>query len=112
MRRDMIDFNCIVQEGCVPDEIRPELASGLARAAVSILGGDADKVEVEFSEIPRGFGFRGGEVSTTSMVRGRIPPGCDQDTRVRLMRAVSDVWTEAVGCSEDELVVSARDREA
>ena len=108
----MIDFNCIVQEGCVPDEIRPKLAADLACAAVSVLGGDADAVEVEFSEIPRGFGFRGGEVSTTSMLRGRIPPGCDQDTRVRLMRAVSDAWTEATGCTEDELVVSARDREA
>ena len=107
----MIDFNCIVQEGCVPDEIRPELASGLANAATSILGGDPNAVEVEFSEIPHGFGFRGGEVSTTSMVRGRIPPGCDQDTRVRLMRAMSDVWTEITGCTEDDLVVSARDRE-
>ena len=107
----MIDFNCIVQEGCVPDEIRPELASGLANAATSILGGDPNAVEVEFSEIPRGFGFRGGEVSTTSMVRGRIPPGYDQDTRVRLMRAMSDVWTGITGCSEDDLVVSARDRD-
>lgn len=107
----MIDFNCIVQEGCVPEGIRPKLASDLANVAVSILGGDPDAVEVEFAEIPSGFGFRGGEVSTTSMLRGRIPPGCDQDTRVRLMRALSDAWRENTGCSEDELVVSARDRE-
>ena len=107
----MIDFTCIVQEGCVPEEIRPKLASGLADVAASILGADPKAVEVEFSEIPRGFGFRGGEVSTTSMLRGRIPPGCDQETRVRLMRAMSDLWTGITGCSEDELVVSARDRE-
>ncbi len=107
----MIDFTCIVQEGCVPEEIRPKLASGLAEVAVSILGGDPETVDVEFTEIPRGFGFRGGEVSTTSMLRGRIPPGCDQETRVRLMRAMSDLWTGITGCAEDELVVSARDRE-
>ena len=107
----MIDFTFIVQEGCVPEEIRPKLVSDLAKVATSILGGDPNAVEAEFTEIPNGFGFRGGEVSTTSMLRGRIPPGCDQETRVRLMRAMSDVWTAATGCSEDELVVSARDRE-
>ena len=70
-----------------------------------------EDVEVEFTEIPYGYGFRGGELSTTSSVRGLIPPGCEQETRVQLMRAMSDMWIEVTGCSVDELTVSARDRQ-
>ena len=106
----MISFNCIIQEGAIEDELRPRLAADLAQVSTSILGGDPGEVEVEFSVIPHGYGFRGGELSTTSMVRGMITPGCpDQETRVRLMRAISDAWMGQTGCSVDELVVSARD---
>jgi hypothetical protein len=107
----MYNFNCIIQEGVIPDDLRPTLVSGLARITTSILGGSPDDVDVEFTVIPHGFGFRGGELSTTSLVRGYIPPGCEQETRVQLMQEICDMWCEATGCSVDELVVSARDRE-
>jgi hypothetical protein len=107
----MYNFNCIIQEGVIPDDLRPDLVSGLARITTSILGGSAEDVDVEFTVIPHGYGFRGGELSTTSMVRGHIPPGCEQETRVELMQQLSDMWMELTGCSVDELVVSARDRE-
>ena len=106
----MIDFECIVQQGCVPEEIRSDLAMGLARISTSILGGSPDDVEVEFTEIPKGYGFREGEPSTTSLVRGRIPDGCEQEVRVRLLHEVSDMWCRTTGCSVNELVVSAGDR--
>ena len=106
----MISFNCIIQEGVIEDELRPCLVAELAQASVSILGGDPSEVEVKFAVIPHGYGFRGGELSTTSMVRGTVTPGCpDQETRVRLMQAISDAWMGQTGCSVDELVVSARD---
>ena len=107
----MISFDCIIQEGAIPDDLRPALASELARISASILGGSPDEVEVGFTVIPRGYGFRGGELSTTSMVRGQIPPGCEQEVRVDLMRRICDMWTGRTGCSVDELVVSARDRQ-
>ncbi len=107
----MYNFNCVIQEGVIPDDLRPQLASGLARVTTSILGGSPDDVEVEFTVMPHGYAFRGGEISTTSMVRGTIPPGCEQETRVQLMQQLSDMWMELTGCTVDELVVSARDRE-
>ena len=106
----MITFDCTVQEGIVPDELRPALASALARISTDILGGNPAEVSVSWTEIPHGFGFRGGRLSTTSAVRGQIPPGCQQETRVRLMQAIQDRWMEITGCATDELVVSARDR--
>ena len=34
----MISFSCTIQEGIVPDELRPALASELARISTDILG--------------------------------------------------------------------------
>lgn len=107
----MITFNCTIQEGVIPDALRPELASELARICADILGGTPSNVAVNWIEIPYRFGFRGGAISTTSSVRGEIPPGCDQSTRVRLMQTIQDRWMELTGCTTAELVVSARDRQ-
>ena len=106
----MISFNCIVQEEVISTRLRPELKAALARISTSLLGGSPEEVEAEFTVIPRGFGFRGGEISTTSMVRGLIPPKCVQEVRVDLMQQICDMWCETTGCGTDELIVSARDR--
>jgi hypothetical protein len=84
----------------------------LAETATDVLGGSSADVVVEFEVIPHGYGFRGGEISTTSLVRGQIPPGCAQEVRVDLMRKICDMWCEVAGCTVDELIVSARDRPA
>ena len=105
----MIQFNCTVQEGVIPESIRPELVSELGRITASVVGDD--DVDVQFTEIPRGFGFRGGELSTTSLVRGQVPAGCDQELRVEFMQQICDMWTRVTGCTTDELVVSARDKQ-
>lgn len=90
----------------------PELRTRLAHTAAAVLGGSAEDVVVEFTVIPHGYGFRGGELSTTSLVRGLIPPGCVQEVRVDLMRRICDMWCDLTGCTVEELVVSARDRPA
>ena len=106
----MITFNCTIQEGIIPEDLRPRLASELARISTGFVGGNADEVSVNWIEIPHGFGFRGGRLSTTSAVRGEIPPGLQQETRVELMKSIQDMWMDLTGCTTDELVVSARDR--
>ena len=105
----MINFLCYVQEGIVSEEQKPKLASGLSEISTSILGGTADDVEVKFVVIPKGSGFRGGELSTTSTVRGTIPDGCDKETREKLLASLCDMWVEELGGDEDEVIVSARD---
>lgn len=105
----MISFNCVVQEGAIPDELRPRLASELARISASVLGGSAADVKVDFREVRNGYGFRGGEISTTSMVQGQLAQACEQSTRVELLTRICDGWRELTGCDTEELVVSARD---
>ena len=108
----MIEFRCTVQEGCVPDELRPSLASELARVSADALGAAPGDVTVEFVEIPHGYGFRAGELSRLSSVRGTVPPGLDQDARIAFMRQIHEAWVAVTGCPDEELNVSARDRGA
>ena len=104
-----VRFNCTMQEGVIGEDVRTRLADGLVAVTGTVLGTDAAEISVGFEDIPHGYGFRGGELSTTSLVRGSIEGGVEQPVRVELMTAISDMWMEISGCGVDDLVVSARD---
>ena len=108
--RDMIDFECTVQEGCVGADLRPRLEQAVESVCNEVLGVESGPVNVSWVEVRKGFGFRGGEPSTTSLVRGRIPDGCSRETRGRLLHALGETWRRIAGAAEDEVIVSARDR--
>ena len=105
----MISYTCIVQEGVVPDNLRIKLAANIKRISASVLNIDADGIPLEYNEIRNGFGFRGGEVSTTSTIRGQLTEPIDQKTREDFMKQLLDMWRAETGCSVDELIVSVRD---
>ena len=105
----MINFQCIVQEGCIPESVRADLEKSISGISLRILGNDQGPVNISWSEIPKGFGFRGGEPSTSSLVRGQIPDGCDSATRAKLLIDLSRSWYDISGTTEEELVISARD---
>ena len=104
-----VSFICTMQEGQIGEQLRAELAAALQQITQDVLGETPEDVPVSFSDIPSGFGFRGGEPSTTSLVRGSIVGGVTQDVREDLMRRICDRWMAISGCTVDELVVSARD---
>ena len=104
-----VRFNCTMQEGVIGEDVRARLAEGLVAVTGTVLGTDAADTSVDFEDIPHSYGFRGGELSTTSLVRGSIEGGVEQPVRVELMMAISDMWMEISGCTVDDLVVSARD---
>ena len=105
----MIAFNCTVQEGVISDEQRRILDERLVQIGAAILGIAPDDITVAYEVIPHGFGFRGGELSTSSSVRSRIPDGFSQEKRVEFMTAVQDMWIEVTGQTTAELVVGASD---
>ena len=105
----MITYNCTIQEGVIPEEQRTILNERLVQIGSAMLGVVADDISVNFEVIPHGFGFRGGELSTSSSVRSVIPDGLSQDRRVEFMQAVQDMWVEITGQTTAELVVSAAD---
>ena len=104
-----INYTCIVQEGVVPDELRVTLADNIRRISASVLNISEDGIGIDYHEIRRGFAFRGGEVSTTSTVRGHLTEPIDQETRVDLMTQILNMWIAETGCGVYELLVSARD---
>ena len=106
----MIDFECIVQEGVIDAELRPSLTAGLIRICTALLEEPADSVQVSFTEVPEGSGFKGGETSRTSLVMGTIPPGCESQVRTQLLKDIEDMWRLTTGCATDEIVVAAADR--
>ena len=106
----MIEFQCTVQEGCIPLSMRTSLAESIETVCNRILGKDQGPVSVFWVEVPEGYGFRGGEPSTTSLVRGLIPDGCSSATRAKLLREIGDHWYDISGTTEEQLVVSARDQ--
>ena len=105
----MIIFNCTIQEGVISDEQREILSVRLAQIGAEVLGEAPDDITVNYEVIPHGFGFRGGEVSTSSSVRSRIPDGFSQEKRIEFMQAVQDMWMEVTGQTTAELVVGAAD---
>lgn len=104
-----INYTCIVQEGIVPDDIRVKLADEIRRISASALNIAEDGINVEYHEIRRGFAFRGGEVSTTSTIRGQLTEAIEQGIRVDLMTQIQNMWMAETGCGVDELIISARD---
>lgn len=105
----MIAYNCTIQEGVISGEQREILNVRLVQIGAAVLGVPQDDITVSYEIIPHGFGFRGGEISTSSSVRSRIPDGCPQEKRVEFMQAVQDMWMEVTGQTTDELVVGAAD---
>ena len=105
----MITYNCTIQEGIIPEEQRRILRERLIQIGAAILGVAPDDISVDYEVIPHGFGFRGGEISSSSSVRSRIPDGFSQEKRVEFMTAVQDMWIEVTGQTTAELVVGASD---
>ena len=109
MGHAVITYNCTIQEGVISEQMRGTLNVRLVQIAAEILGEAPDDISVNYEVIPRGFGFRGGELSTSSSVRSVIPAGFSQDKRVEFMQAVQDMWMEVTGQTAAELVVGAAD---
>lgn len=104
-----INYTCTVQEGIVPDDLRVKLAAEIRRISASVLDIAEDGIHVDYYEVRHGFGFRGGEVSTTSTVGGQLTEAIDQETRVDLMTQIMNMWMAQTGCEVDEFLVSVRD---
>ena len=104
-----ISFTCTVQEGVVPEELRVKLAAEVKRISASVLNIAEDGIDLDYHEVRHGYGFRGGEVSTTSTVGGQLTEAIDQETRVDLMTQIMNMWMAETGCEVDEFLVSIRD---
>lgn len=105
----MVTVEFFVQEGCIPDGSQARIVANIEAVCAEVLGPDAGPVSASWTVIRKGFGFRGGEPSTTSLVRSRIPDGYGSDVRARFLHAIAETWCNLTGATQDEVIVSARD---
>ncbi len=105
----MPDYTCIIQQGQNPARKQAELAEGLKRIGRELLGDSAAGAEIAWVSVPEGFGFTAGVPSTSTLVVRSVPVGFPDDEREALLTRVCNLWTEVVGCTKDEIVVTAFD---
>lgn len=105
----MPDYACIIQEGQAPERKKPELEQGLRRIGRELLGDAESGVEIRWDSVPEGFGFTAGVPSTSSLVIRSVPVGYPAAEREAFLTRVGDLWAEVVGCTKDEIVVTAFD---
>ena len=105
----MPDYACIIQEGQAPSRKQAELAEGLQRIGRELLGDSGAGAEISWITVPEGFGFSAGVPSTSTLVVRSVPVGFPDDEREAFLTKVCDLWTGVVGCTKDEIVVTAFD---
>ena len=106
----MINFECIIQEGTIGAELRPELVAGFEQVCSAILGESPESVQILFTEIPKGWGVQGGSLSRASLLLGYISSSCESHARTQLMANIEKMWLDVTGCAVDEVTVMATDR--
>jgi len=107
----MILYKCLVN-GAIPESAREQVRQGLARIHGQMFGLAPDAIAVEFTEVTAGLWFTGGKPSQASMVLGSVPAGTSQQTRVELMAAVCEMFSEATGAPYNDVMVVAADPRA
>lgn len=107
----LLTATCIVQEGRVADQQRPELEAELKDSVRTHVGHEA-RLAVAWLTIPRGSGYAAGRPSTSSLLQVTVPDGFDQSAREALMHDVNDRWCRITGQSPFELLIGATDKTA
>ncbi len=99
----MMTCYCLIQEGTISQEDMLRLEAGLETIVEKHL---ASGVTASSVVIPKGNGWKAGELSTSSLVV-LSTPDIEQDARTDLLRAICDLWIEVTQCSIDEIMVCA-----
>ena len=105
----MPHYVCMVQAGQAAERARPRLSAGLERIGRELLADPTEGIEIAWHTIPRGFGFTAGAPSTSSLVVRSVPVGFPEAEREVFMSRVCELWTQATGCTPNEIVVTALD---
>lgn len=102
----VINCMCVIQANQEPDRIRDQLESALSSFTEHSF---AEPAGVNWVVVPEGNGFTAGKLSTSSVVSLRANEALDPTRRESLLRSLVDRWTEATGCSVDEIVAVISD---
>ena len=111
MEAAMIRFKCLVN-GAIDAPTRDRVAQGVRAIYGRHFGLPPAQLQVDFIEVAAGMWFTAGRPSQASMVLGSVPAGTSQQTRVDLMAAVCEMFSEATGAPYNDVMVVAADPRA
>ena len=83
---------------------RGKLAEEITRIHCDATGVPPSFVNVMFIDVPDGRYFVAGKPSTHSVLNGAIRVSRDLETRQRILRELSQMWTRLTGQTEGELL--------
>jgi phenylpyruvate tautomerase PptA (4-oxalocrotonate tautomerase family) len=99
-------YQCISPEGLLDESARGKLAEEITRIHCDATGVPPSFVNVMFIDVPNGRYFVAGKPSAHSVLNGAIRVGRDLETRQRILRELSQMWTRLTGQTEGELLIS------
>jgi phenylpyruvate tautomerase PptA (4-oxalocrotonate tautomerase family) len=99
-------YQCFSPEGLLDEPARRKVAEEITRIHCDATGIPPSFVNVMFFDLPNGRYFVAGKPSAHSAVNGAIRLGRDLETRQRILRDLSRMWTRLTGQPEQELLIS------
>jgi phenylpyruvate tautomerase PptA (4-oxalocrotonate tautomerase family) len=99
-------YQCVSPEGLLDDSARGEIAADITRIHCDATGVPPSFVNVMFTDVPSGRYFVAGKPSAHSVLNCAIRVGRDLETRQRILRELSAMWTRVTGQTEGELLIS------
>ena len=102
----MIPCTCVVQAGQSPDQNQTDMQAMLNSFTPEAFGAEAN---IAWIPVPEGSGFTAGQPSTSSIVSMTSNEALSASRRETLLRELVNLWTDATGCSVDEVVAVIAD---
>jgi phenylpyruvate tautomerase PptA (4-oxalocrotonate tautomerase family) len=99
-------YQCFSPEGLLDESAREKLAGEITRIHCDATGIPRSYVNVMFIDVPEGRYFVAGKASHHSVLNGAIRLGRDLETRQRILRELSQMWTRLTGQPEAEFLVT------
>ena len=97
-------FSCVIQQDSAAAGMQDALAERLSAHHATAYPGD--EVTVSFREVPTGWMFTEGRQSSSSIIACVFDWETTLAEREAYMRGVCDLWTDATGCTDHEVVVA------
>jgi phenylpyruvate tautomerase PptA (4-oxalocrotonate tautomerase family) len=104
--RTMPLYQCVSPEGLLDESARAKVAEEITRIHCDAAGVPPSFVNVMFTDVPAGKYFVAGKLSGHSLLNAAIRTGRDLETRQRILRELSRMWTRLTGQTEGELLIS------
>ena len=102
----MSQYSVLIQQGQEADKHQQELIAGVKKIAADIFDDDADGTPVHWHVVAKGFAWTGGKPSSTSVIRCDVPDDITYENRVRLLKAITDLWVKQIGIDSNEVTVT------